>query len=68
MKASELITSLQALINIYGDLDLIYAKDEEGNAFYKIRITEASACHFYNDISDEASFDGSLPANAFCVN
>ena len=68
MKASELIASLQALIDIYGDLDLIYAKNEEGNAFYKIRITEAAECHFYEDNSHEASFDGSLPANAFCVN
>lgn len=68
MKASELIASLQALIDIYGDLDLIYAKDDEGNAFYKIHATQASACHFYNDRSDEASFDGSLSVNAFCVN
>ena len=68
MKASELIKGLQALIGIHGDLDLIYAKDDEGNGFYKINITEPSVCHFYNDNSDEASFDGSLPINAFCVN
>lgn len=68
MKASKLIASLQALIDIHGDLDLIYAKDDEGNAFYKIHATEASACHFYEDNSYEASFDGSLPVNAFCVN
>lgn len=33
MKASTLVAKLQELIETNGDLDLIYAKDDEGNGY-----------------------------------
>lgn len=70
MKASEMVDHLQAFIRSIGDLDLIYASDDEGNSFHKITITTLSACHFYDDGSQEASFEikDIKDINAVCIN
>ena len=65
MKASQLITDLQALIAKHGDLELIYSKDDEGNGFYKI-YNHPVECIFFCE--DDVLFDNPLHPNAFCVN
>ena len=62
MKASEYLKDLQALVDLHGDLDLVYAINEEGNAFHKVEF-EPSAGHLKGDF-----FDTEGEVNSICIN
>lgn len=66
MKASQLIEVLQSIIKQHGDLDLIYSKDDEGNAFYEVQ-NNAVECIF-DAYTNEAIFDNPETSNAICIN
>ena len=72
MKASTLIENLQKLIDIHGDLDLIYAKDDEGNGYERIHYDPS--LYIFEDRDDVRSIEDCLEngdeftPNAICVN
>ena len=64
MKASELIINLQKLIEEHGDLDVIYAKDDEGNGYSEVYYNPSVgmySCNEFDTTSEEQN-------NAFCIN
>ena len=69
MKISKLIENLQAIQKEFGDLDCIYAKDDEGNGFNYISYNpsvgeyDSKGREFYQD--DE---EYEITVNAVCVN
>lgn len=72
MKASELIIDLKALIKVYGDLDIIYATDDEGNGYDKVHYTPSVYIFIAKDhiISKEDTIkkgEQFIP-NAICIN
>lgn len=79
MKASKLVQKVQELIQKYGDLDLVYAIDDEGNA-YEIVGDWGPAVGNYNSKDKEfydkewmtenwgKGWEEDNPLNAICVN
>ena len=72
MIASEAIEDLQKLMKLYGDLELVYSNDDEGNEFKKVHYNPAAG-HF-DEHSREwqcvAQFDPDIKivVNSFCIN
>jgi len=64
MKASQLIINLQKLIDEYGDKDIVYSKDDEGNEYSNVHY-EPSIGSFDKD---EKDFQEAKELNAFCIN
>ena len=48
MKATDLIKRLEELVENYGDLDLIYSSDSEGN-YYNVVVFSATQCGYKNN-------------------
>ncbi|NLE04248.1 MAG: hypothetical protein GX638_05520 [Crenarchaeota archaeon] len=67
MKASELIKQLETLMNQYGDLDLVYAIDDEGNDF-KLVYFDASVGNYNEENREFHSLGVSNKINAICIN
>jgi len=75
MKASELIAQLQETVAVYGDLDVVYSVDEEGNSFHEVYFSPRPGNFNDNDflskdiIEEEDDLDEKeYPINAICVN
>ena len=70
MKATKFIKELQELVDKYGDLELVYAKDDEGNGFSKLSFGPTPGIyhdrdHEFSEIDETEEDTG---ANAICVN
>ena len=71
MKLSKLIENLQAIQDEFGDLDCIYAKDDEGNGFNYISYNpsvgeyDGEEREFYQQNEEE---EIEININAVCVN
>lgn len=71
MKASEYIKRLEILVKEHGDLDLVYAKDDEGNAFLPVNYFPGPGHYIAkeNDFHDiDYDEDGTFEINALCIN
>jgi hypothetical protein len=70
MKASELIKTLETLKNKYGDLDLVYSVDEEGNYFNHIAFDAYAGYYDSGEFTPVGGddWDEDLNINAICVN
>ena len=66
MKASDLIKNLQELVDIHGDLDLIYSSDDEGN-YYGPVVYPPTPCS-KNKEYDEWNMEGIQPFTHICIN
>ena len=59
MRLTEYITQLQRIKDEYGDLELIYAKDDEGNGYNKVNYLPTRV--YYNesdrDVIGELEFE-----------
>jgi hypothetical protein len=73
MKLSTYIESLEDALKKYGDLEVIYSSDEEGNSFDKINFSPTIG-HFFSEdrewISEDSILDDDLEyeINSVCVN
>lgn len=69
MKVSQLIKDLQELKEKFGDLDVIYAKDDEGNSYNFIN-HHPSVGEFYSKDKEFNQIDEGIEIkfNAICVN
>lgn len=71
-KLSEYIENLKDILEEYGDLDVVYAKDEEGNGFNEVCYTPSVG--YYEDREftsiDEKDEDDEddIKINAVCIN
>ena len=72
MKLSKLIENLQAIHKEYGDLDCVYAKDDEGNEFqlihYEPTVGEYDSEDRYFEQQDNDNEEYVVEINAVCVN
>jgi hypothetical protein len=66
MKASDLIIQLKSLIDRYGDLDLIYSSDDEGNNFDKVYNCPTPG--YYKDHEFNSNDELEEEINSFCIN
>lgn len=76
MKLSKYILLLQEIAERYGDLDVVYSKDDEGNDFNTVNY-EPSVGRYdkyerefypYQEEGDEFSISDIKDCNAVCVN
>jgi hypothetical protein len=70
MKLSEYIEKLETILKNHGDVEIIYAVDDEGNYFDKVHF-DPSPCRF--DENDQEgveflSYDETIKVNAVCIN
>ena len=72
MKLSKLIENLQAIHKEYGDLNCVYAKDDEGNGFqpihYEPSVGEYDKEERYFEPQDVDNDEYVVEINAVCVN
>lgn len=73
MRLTEYITQLQLIKDEYGDLELIYAKDDEGNGYQEVRYLPTRVYYNKSDrelISESDIEDYDLPEYKIvcCVN
>ena len=70
MKISELIKKLQTIQKEHGDLQAVYACDEEGNSFSPVEIdpTEGFYDDDVNDFTSIIDLDSRDKVNAICIN
>lgn len=66
MKLTEYIKGLEFALKQHGDLDVIYAKDEEGNGFYPVSF-EPSVGRYEDGEFQQEEIE-SEEFNAVCVN
>ena len=73
MKLTEYIKKLQELLNEHGDLELIYAKDDEGNDYRKlhydpgvVNYIESDYCIIHEDDLEE--WEESEYKKVICIN
>lgn len=67
MKASEHIAELQELISKYGDQELVYARDSEGNGFSKVGFGPSAG--YFDGRNDWTNVEGEFEeVNSFCIN
>lgn len=66
MKLSEYITELQMIENQHGDLECIYAVDEEGNAFFPVYYVPSAGLFDKESHHFIAKHHGNI--NAVCIN
>lgn len=74
MKLKEYIDELQEALNQFGNLDVIYSVDQEGNAYHEL--TSGGGCmyvenideYFLEDIAYEEIEDYEEPVKVFCIN
>lgn len=64
MKLSEKIAELQKALTEYGDVDVVYASDSEGNSFHEsghggslYAITENGELPYYIEVMDEEEYE-----------
>lgn len=67
MKLKEYVEKLVELAKEYPDLEVVYASDEEGNAFYKI-FNDASIGVFNVSADSFREIDDGERHNAVCIN
>lgn len=69
MNASQLIEQLNELIKTHGDLELVYAKDDEGNGYDKV-FYAPSAGHYNENEKEFHSHSNKYKKkpNAICIN
>lgn len=72
MKLSDYINKLKEIQEKFGDLEVIYASDDEGNYFNKVKV-DPTPCSYYGgeDICFEQDYGedcGEFEPNAVCVN
>jgi len=73
MKLSTYIESLEDALKKYGDLEVVYSSDDEGNSFDKINFSPSTG-HFFSEdrewISEDDILDDDLDfeINSVCVN
>lgn len=73
MKASEMVEQLNKLIKEHGDLDLVYAVDDEGNAYHTVEFGPGTGLYMDDEqmficagnFEDEEITD---KPNAICIN
>ena len=74
MKLSAYIKQLQAIEKQYGNLNVVYACDEEGNSYDTVGYSPTVGNFDSKAFSDEAftdkesAEDEGLPINAICIN
>lgn len=66
MKLKEYVNNLQKLLDRYGELDVVYSKDDEGNAFNLVHYEPTLGLYedreFQTEEIDEKNY------NAICIN
>ena len=70
MKLSEYIKKLQAILEDHGDVEIIYAIDDEGNNFDLVHF-DPSPCRFDENDPEGVeflSYDETIKVNAVCIN
>ncbi len=69
MKLSEYIEGCQKILEEYGDLDVIYAIDDEGNDFNLVHHTPSVGKYEHHEFTPEEYFDDdSETVNSVCIN
>ena len=74
MKLLEYIEKLQAIAQEYGDLELVYSVDDEGNCFNRVDYNPSVGLFRDNDFTGIAMFEDfeidNVPENinAVCIN
>lgn len=69
MRLSEYIDGLKQILEKNGDLQVVYAVDEEGNSFNEIFFSPSVGYYDDNDFTNENNFeDGDYEINSVCVN
>lgn len=73
MKLQEYINNLQKVLDEHGDLDVVYAVDDEGNGFGEVHFTPTvghySDREFYSNEEDFEDYGiDKNDKNAVCVN
>ena len=74
MKLSKYVEHLQRVLKNEGDLEVVYATDEEGNGFHKVNY--AGAVYYFENLEDyhleqadvEELDDYPDAVRAFCIN
>jgi hypothetical protein len=66
MKISEMIVNLVEVLEKWGDLDVVYSSDEEGNSFHKVAYTPSVG--FFKDNEFDSTEEGDEETNAVCIN
>lgn len=74
MKLSKYVEHLQRVLKNEGDLEVVYATDEEGNSFHKV--SYAGAIYYFESLEDyfleqvdvEELDDYPDAVRAFCIN
>lgn len=62
IKLNKYIEDLQKILKKHGNLQVIYAKDDEGNAFYPVNYSPSVGNY------SEGEFDNEGEVNSVCVN
>ena len=68
MKASEYLEHFKKLVERYGDLELVYIHDDEGNCYQKLVYTPSIGIfkgEFYGDMEEMDEHD---KPNCICIN
>lgn len=74
MKLSDYIKTLKIIFDEYGDIDLVYSSDDEGNSYSKVwcHPSEGQFCHSSDFIPKDqfSEYDDSyeFKVNAVCIN
>ena len=74
MKISEIVEKLEKIKEEYGDLDLVYSVDDEGNAYHKVYYTATPGYwdneygEWINKEDEEYWEERGKKVNSVCVN
>jgi hypothetical protein len=68
MLLSDFIEECQELLKEYGDHELVYSIDDEGNAFNRIHYGPTVGNYTDGEWCPRSNFEGDKIVNAVCVN
>lgn len=67
-KLSAYIDNLKDILEEYGDLDIVYAKDEEGNGFNEVCYTPSVGYYEDREFTSILDVRDDKKINAVCIN